>query len=51
MKIGVGVGGQVVVNGEVDAFNIDTTAEDVGSNADTLVELLEFLVASDTVDI
>lgn len=48
MEIGIGIGGHVVVNGKVNAFNVDTTTEDVSGNTDTLVELLEFLVASDT---
>lgn len=48
MKVRVGIGGQVVVDGEIDALDIDTTAEDVSGNTDTLVELLELLVAFDT---
>jgi hypothetical protein len=47
VQVGVGVGGEVVVDGEVDALDVDTTAEDVGGDADTLVELLEFLVTLD----
>jgi hypothetical protein len=49
VKVRVSVSGQIVVDSQVDTFNINTTAEDVGGNADTLVELLEFLVAADTV--
>lgn len=48
VQVGVGVAGQVVIDGQVDALDIDTTAEDVSGDADTLVELLEFLVALDT---
>jgi len=48
MEVGVGVGRQVVVDGQVDSLNVDTTAEDVGGDTDSLVELLEFLVALDT---
>ena len=48
MEVRVGVGGKIVVDGKVDALNIDTTPEDVGGNTDTLVELLELLVTSDT---
>jgi hypothetical protein len=50
MKVGIGVLWQIVVDGQVDLLDIDTTAEDVSSNADTLVEVLELLVALDTVE-
>ena len=48
MKIGVGIGRKIVVDGEIDAFDIDASAKDVGGDADTLVELLELFVALDT---
>jgi hypothetical protein len=48
VEVGVGIRGKIVVDGQVDALDIDTTAEDVSSNTDTLVELLELLVALDT---
>lgn len=48
VKVRVGVRGHVVVDGEVDALDIDTTTEDISGNADALVELLEFLVSPDT---
>jgi hypothetical protein len=48
VQVGVGVGGEVVVDGQIDTLDIDTTTEDVGGNADALVELLELLVAFDT---
>jgi hypothetical protein len=48
MQIRVSICRQVVVDGKVDAFDIDATAEDVGCDANSLVELLEFLVAFDT---
>ena len=48
MKIRVGIGGKVVVDSEVDAFNVDTSAKDVGGNTDTLVEFFELLVSLDT---
>jgi len=48
MEVRICVGWQVVVDGQVDAFDIDTSTEDVGGNADTLVEFFEFLVALDT---
>jgi hypothetical protein len=48
VEVRVGISRQVVVDGKVDTLNIDTTAEDVSGNTDTLVELLEFLVTLDT---
>lgn len=48
VEVGVRISGQVVVDSEVDTLDIDTTAEDVGGNANALVELLELLVAFDT---
>ena len=50
VQVGVGIGGQIIVDGEIDALNIDATTEDVGGNADTLVELLELLVSPDTTE-
>jgi len=50
VKVRVGVVGHVVVDGEVDALNINTTTEDISSNADALVEFLELLVTVDTVE-
>ena len=49
MQVRVGVDGQVVVDCQVDALNVDAPAEDVGSNADALVEFFELLVPFDTV--
>lgn len=48
VQVRVGVGGEIVIDGEVDALDINTTAEDISGNTDTLVELLELLVALDT---
>ena len=48
VEVRISVCGQIVVDGEVDALNIDTTTEDIGSDTDTLVEVLELLVAFDT---
>lgn len=47
MEVAVGVGGQVVVDGKVDALDVDTTAEDVGGDTDALLEVLELLVTLD----
>jgi len=48
MKIGVGVSWEIVVDGEIDLFDIDTSAKDIGCNTDALVEVFELLVALDT---
>jgi hypothetical protein len=48
VQVGISVGGKIVVDSEVNALNIDTTAEDVSGNTDTLIELLELLVAFNT---
>lgn len=48
VQVRVGLAWHVVVDGQVDALNVNTTAEDVSGNTDALVELLEFLVAANT---
>jgi hypothetical protein len=48
VKVGVSITWKIVVDSQVNALNIDTTTKDVGSNANTLVELLELLVSLDT---
>ncbi len=48
-----GVGGRVghvVVDGDVDALDIDAAAEDVGADADAVLEVLELGVALDAVE-
>lgn len=50
MEVGVGISGEIVVDGEIDTLNVDTAAEDIGGDADTLVEFFELLVAFDTED-
>jgi hypothetical protein len=47
VQVGVGIGGKIVVNGQVDTLNIDTTTKDISGNTDTLVELLELFVTFD----
>ena len=47
VKVRVGITREIVVDGKVDTLDIDTTTEDVGSDTDTLVELLELLVTLD----
>jgi hypothetical protein len=49
VQVRVGVGGEIVVDGEVNTLDINTTAEDISGNTDALVELLELLVALDTI--
>jgi hypothetical protein len=49
VEVGVGLVGHVVVDRDVDALDVDTTTEDVGGDTDAGLELLELLVALDTV--
>lgn len=49
MQIRVRLIGHIVVDGYVDALDIDTTTEDVSSHANTSLELLELLVSFDTI--
>lgn len=49
MKVGVGIIWEIVVDSKVDAFNINTTTEDISGNTDTFVELLELLISLDAV--
>ena len=51
MEIRVSVVGEVVVDCKVDLFDIDTTTEDIRSDTDALVEVFEFLVTLDTVEL
>lgn len=48
MKVAVGIAWEIIVDGQVDALDINTSTEDVSGNADTLVEFSEFLVTLDT---
>ena len=49
MKVGIGLVRHVVVDGDVDALDINTTTKDVSRYADTGLELLELLVTLDAV--
>lgn len=49
MKVRVGIRWEIVVDGEVDTFDINTTSKHIRGNANTLVEFLEFSVAFNTV--
>lgn len=48
MEVGVGITGEIVVDSKVNTLDINTTSKDIGSDTDTLVELLELGVALDT---
>lgn len=48
VQVGVGIRRQVVVDGKVDALDIDTTPEHIGGDTDTRPEFLELLVPFDT---
>jgi hypothetical protein len=49
MEVRVSLRWEIVVDGYVDLLDIDATAEDVGGDADALVEGLELLVSLDSV--
>lgn len=51
MEIGIGITRQIIINGEIDTLDVDSTAENIGSNTYTLVEFLEFLIAFDTISV
>lgn len=48
MKVRIGISGSVVVDDDVDTFDIDTTTKNVGSNQNTLLESLELLVSTNS---
>ena len=45
MEIGVGIFGHVVVEHDVHSLDIHTTTEQIGGHQNTLLEILELLVA------
>ena len=47
VQVAVCICGKVIIDGEVDALNIDTPTENIGGDADTLVEFFEFFVPLD----
>lgn len=49
MEIRVGVGGEIVVDGEVNTLDIDTSSKDVRGHANSLVEFFELFVPLDSV--
>jgi len=50
VEIRVGIAWKIVVDSQVDTFDIDTTTKDISGNANTLLEVLESLVPLDTVE-
>jgi hypothetical protein len=51
MEVRVGVGGEIVIDGQVDALDVDAAAEDVSGDTDALVEFFKFFVAFNTADV
>lgn len=49
MEVGIGITWEIVVDCKVDALNIDTATEDISGDANALLEVLECLVAANTV--
>lgn len=49
VQVRIGFVRHVVVDGNVDTLNINTTAEDIRRDADTSLEVLEVFVAFDTI--
>ena len=47
MQVSVSRVGHVVVDDNVDAFDVDTATDDIRGNHDSLVEILEGLVSGD----
>jgi hypothetical protein len=50
VEVGISISREIVVDGQVDALDVDTTAEDISGDTDALVELFELFVAFDTVE-
>ena len=48
MEVRIGRIGDVVIDNDVDTFDIDTTSEKIGGDHDTLAEILELLVTLNT---
>jgi len=48
MEVRVRITWQVVIDGQVNTLDINTTTEDICGNTNTLLEVLEGLVATDT---
>lgn len=48
MQVAVGIRRAIIVDNDVHSFDIDTTAENISCNKDTLLKSLERRVAADT---
>ena len=48
VQVRAGISRQIVVDSQVDTLNVDTTTEDVGGDADSLLKSLELLETLDT---
>ena len=48
VEVGVGILGHVVVEDNVDSLNVHATTEEVGGDEDSLLEILELLVARES---
>lgn len=48
MEVLVGLSRQIVVDGQVDSLDIDTSAENISRHTDSLLELLELLVSGNS---
>ncbi len=47
MQVRVCIRWEIVIDGNIDLLNINSTAENVSRNTDSLLEVLEFFVAFD----
>jgi hypothetical protein len=50
MKITVSVRGTVIIHYDIDAFNVNTSSENIGSDKDALFKCLERGVALDAIN-
>lgn len=48
MQVAICVTRGVIVDDDIDSLDVDATAEDVGGDKDTLLEVLELRVTGDT---
>jgi hypothetical protein len=49
MEVRIGIPWEIVVDGEINTFNINTSTENIGGNTDSLLEILEGLISLDTI--
>jgi hypothetical protein len=48
VQVGAGIVGQIIIDRQVNTLDINTSSENIGGNTDSLLELLELLVTTDT---